>query len=127
MSHSFIVYAMQLHFLAGQGSAEHIPPDDQGAFFDVGGSPNDPLFILHHMMLDCILAEWNKRHPTSGYPVDPLVRDGHRKDDYIRTYFPLITNGEAFASTEDFGYYCQLPNIGLTEPIGKPRCIFILL
>ena len=51
-------------------------------------------------------------------PVHPMIRDGHRKDDYMRSFFPLITNGEVFASAEDFGYYCQLPNLGLTEPIG---------
>ena len=85
---------------------------------DIQGSPNDPLFIFHHLMMDCILQEWMKRHPDVEYPVHPMIRDGHRKDDYMRSFFPLITNGEVFASAEDFGYYCQLPNLGLTEPIG---------
>ena len=88
--------------------------------FDVAGSPNDPFFIPYHLMLDCIFQEWTKRHPNSGYPDDPLIRDGHRKDDYMRTYFPLITNEEVFGkSTEDFGYYCKLPNLDVTAPFGK--------
>ena len=95
----------------------------RGALFDFGGSPNDPLFILLHLMIDCILQEWSKLHPDSGYPVHPLlVRDGHRKDDYMRTFFPLVTNGQAFAPAEEFGYYCELPNIGLTEPTGMVTC-----
>ena len=109
-----------MHYLPGIGFGEpRIPAELQGAMFDFGGSPNDPLFILHHLMLDCLLQEWAKLHPNSGYPVHPEVRDGHRKDDYLRTFFPLITNGEVFANPEEFGYYCQLPNLGLTEPIGN--------
>ena len=108
----------QVHFL-GIGLGEPIPPKLQGAMNDFGGSPNDPLFILHHLMLDCLLQEWAKLHPNSGYPVHPEVRDGHRKDDYLRAFFPLITNGEVFANPEEFGYYCQLPNLGLTEPKGN--------
>ena len=69
-------------------------------------------------MMDCILVEWLKRHPSTDYPVHPDIRDGHRKDDYIRSYFPLITNGEVFPDTQEFGYYCNLPNIGSMEPIG---------
>ena len=110
----------QVHYLPGIGFGEpRIPAELQGAMFDFGGSPNDPLFILHHLMLDCLLQEWSKLHPNSGYPVHPEVRDGHRKDDYLRTFFPLITNEEVFANPEEFGYYCQLPNLGLTEPNGN--------
>ena len=111
-----------MHALVGLGNADFItgvPPPLRGAMFDVAGSPNDPIFILHHLMLDCILQEWSKRHPTSGYPVHSMIQDGHRQDDYLRTFFPLIKNGELFASTEQFGYYCKLPNLGLTEPKGN--------
>ena len=116
-----------MHYLVGLGSAEVLPLELQGALYDPAGSPNDPLFIFHHLMLDCILQEWLKRHPNSGYPVHPMVRDGHRKDDYIRTFFPLITNEEAFASAEQFGYYCKLPNIGLTEPKGKIMSLYNIM
>ena len=110
-------WLLQVHYLPGDGGAT-FNPEFQGALNDVAASPNDPLFILHHMMMDCILVEWLKRHPSTKYPVHPDIRDGHRKDDYIRSYFPLITNGEAFPDTQDFGYYCKLPNIGSIEPIG---------
>ena len=83
--------------------------------YDVASSPNDPIFILHHLMVDCILVEWVKSHPDAEYPDSDLVRDGHKKDDYIRSFFPLVTNGEAFYDTKEFGYYCDLPNLGSTE------------
>ena len=103
----------------GLGGAQIIPLELQGSMFDVASSPNDPLFLLHHLMMDCLLQEWVKRHPsTSYYPVHPLIRDGHRKYDYIRAFSPLITNGEAFRDPEEFGYYCQLPNIGSAVPQG---------
>jgi hypothetical protein len=109
------------HFLLGPGSTDFsVPPEKIGSFGDIAASPNDPVFVLHHLMLDCILEEWMERHPGSGYPVHPDIRDGHRKDDYIRTYFPLITNGEVFESTQEFGYYCQLPDLDTTEP--TPPC-----
>ena len=94
--------------------------------YDVASSPNDPTFILHHLMVDCILVEWLKRHPNGEYPVDDLVRDGHRKDDYIRTFFPLITNGEAFYDTTQFGYYCELPNLGSTKAVGMKYFVQLL-
>ena len=80
----------------GFGGAAPLPPELQGSMIDFGSAPNDPLFILHHTMVDCILEEWVKRHPNSGYPSSSEVREGHKKDDYLRTYFPLITNGEVF-------------------------------
>lgn len=86
--------------------------------YDVASSPNDPMFIPHHLMIDCILVEWAKLHPDEQYPDSPLVRDGHRKNDYIRSFFPLVTNGEAFSDTQNFGYYCDLPNLGSTEAVG---------
>ena len=69
-------------------------------------------------MVDCILQEWLKRHPKFEYPVDPQVPDGHRRDDYVRGYFPLYTNGEILTRAEEFGFYCNLPNLGMTQPIG---------
>ena len=109
----------QIHFLVGKGSAdESYPLELRGAIDDIAGSPNDPLFILHHLMMDCLLQEWMKRHRKSEFPVHPLIRDGHRRDDFIRGFFPLYTNGEVLTRAEEFGYYCSLPNVGLTEPIG---------
>ncbi len=30
-------------------------------------SPNDPVFWLHHAFIDKLWAEWQRRHPGSGY------------------------------------------------------------
>lgn len=109
---------LQIHFITGLGGAEILPFEAQGSLYDVAGSPTDPLFVLHHIMLDCVLQEWIKYHPNTVYPVSPLIRDGHRIDDYLRTFFPLVTNEEVFTDSEELGVYCKLPNIGLTEPIG---------
>ena len=74
----------------------------------------------HHIMMDCVLEEYLKRHPNTEYPVHPLVPDGHKANDYIRTFFPLYTNQELLPkSAEKFGYYCSLPNVGTTNPEGK--------
>lgn len=96
-----------------------LPHELRGAIDDVAASPNDPLFILHHLMMDCVLQEWLKRHPNTQFPVHPLIRDGHRADDYIRGFFPLYKNEDLLSRAEEFGYYCSLPNVGLTEPVGK--------
>ena len=53
--------------------------------YDIASSPNDPVFI-HHLMLDCILLEWAKRHPDTEYPIHSLIRDRHRKRDFVRNY-----------------------------------------
>lgn len=86
----------------------------KGTIEDVAASPNDPLFIVHHTMIDCVLEEWLKLHVDAEYPTSPMVRDGHRRDDYIRGFFPLYTNVELFERTEEFGYSCNLAS--LTQP-----------
>ncbi len=32
-----------------------------------GVSPNDPVFWLHHAYVDKLWAQWQRRHPASGY------------------------------------------------------------
>ena len=113
------IYFPQAHFLVGLGGVTPLPPHLQGSMIDFGSAPNDPLFIIHHTMMDCILEEWTKRHPSSHFPDGPLVRDGHKKSDYLRTFFPPITNGEVFTDPKEFGYYCQLPNLDINTPVGK--------
>ena len=111
---------LQGHIVPGQGDvSNNLPPPMRGTIEDVAASPNDPLFIIHHTMIDCMLDEWLKRHPDAEYPIDPLVRDGHRRDDYVRSFFPLYTNADMFQRTKEFGYSCRLSNI--TDPPTQTR------
>ncbi|CAL9628170.1 tyrosinase MelC2 [Streptomyces sp. enrichment culture] len=38
-----------------------------GGHMATGASPNDPVFWLHHAYVDKLWAEWQRRHPGSGY------------------------------------------------------------
>ncbi|MGK5631858.1 tyrosinase MelC2 [Streptomyces sp. URMC 123] len=38
-----------------------------GGQMATGVSPNDPVFWLHHCFIDKLWAEWQRRHPGSGY------------------------------------------------------------
>ncbi|CAM5392307.1 tyrosinase [Streptomyces purpurascens] len=38
-----------------------------GGHMATGASPNDPVFWLHHAYIDKLWAEWQRRHPGSGY------------------------------------------------------------
>ena len=73
-------------------------------------------------MVDCILEEWLADHPNTPYPVAPQVRDGHRRDDFSRAFFPLYTNGELFVPARAFGYTCELADIpdGATRSMASP-------
>ena len=85
----------------------NLPERMRGQIDDLAASPNDPLFILHHSMMDCLFDEWLQRHSDAEYPVDPLVTQGHRKDDFVGSFFPLYTNGDMFKGAEVFGYFCR--------------------
>ncbi|MFG3509218.1 tyrosinase family protein [Streptomyces sp. NPDC047821] len=38
-----------------------------GGQMGTGASPNDPVFWLHHAFIDKLWADWQARHPRSGY------------------------------------------------------------
>ena len=81
---------------------------------DSAASPNDPFFILHHVMVDCMFDEWLERHPDAKYPNDIPVTvptTGHQPDDFMVPFFPLSTNTDMFTRSRNFGYYCDLPII----------------
>ena len=107
-------FLFQPHFITGVGDLESglsLPANKTGNLNDFGGPSNDPFFIVHHTMVDCILLEWLAAHPGAEYPVAPEIRYGHRRDDYSNSFFPLYTNGELFGPTEKFGYSCRLADI----------------
>ena len=87
---------------------------------DVAASPNDPLFINHHAMIDCILEEWLQRHPHEAYPNVPNEIRGHQREGYIVPFFPLYKHSDVFKTADNFGYSCEIefPNtaVTLTKP-----------
>ena len=84
-----------------------------GQMSDAVSSPNDPAFIIHHTMVDCVFDEWLKNHPGTEYPDVPLTFStrGHQAHSYMIPFFPLYTNADMFKEAYNFGYSCNLPNI----------------
>ena len=91
-------------------------------------SPNDPVFIVHHTMMDCMMDEWLLRHPDQEYPDVPLTfsTKGHQAHSYMIPFFPLHTNAEMFKPARNFGYYCDLPNINTANSGTNPKVQFAL-
>ena len=79
-----------------------------GVMADVAASANDPIFLNHHAMVDCIFETWLQNNPNAQYPVSNDIPKGHRYDDYIVPFFPLYTHGDMFSTAEKFGYQCRL-------------------
>lgn len=103
---------MQVHIIVGIGDfATDIPGNMKGVMADVAASPNDPMFINHHGMVDCVLEEWLQRHPDAEYPDVPGEIKGHQRDGYIVPFFPLFKHDDVFGTAENFGYSCRLSNI----------------
>ena len=77
----------------------------------VAASPNDPSFVNHHGMIDCILEEWLQRNKDNlSYPMSNEIREGHRADDYIVPIMPLQMHKDMFKTADNFGYSCSLPD-----------------
>ncbi|XP_067842798.1 tyrosinase [Heptranchias perlo] len=76
-----------------------------GSMSQVGGSANDPIFILHHAFVDSIYEQWLRRHMPlrTIYPVRnaPI---GHNRDYYMVPFIPLYRNIDFFVSTRELGY-----------------------
>ena len=88
---------------------------------DVAASPNDPIFINHHTMIDCILEEWVRGHPDADYPPNiPSKLKGHQKDGYIVPFYPLFKHKDMFDTADNFGYSCNLPNITVSGHTPTP-------
>ena len=103
---------IQGHIGVGQGDfTTNLAPHEKGTIEDVAASPNDPLFILHHTMVDCVFEEWLKRHPDGEYPSTMDVPQGHLRDGYMVPFFPLYTNNDMFKGAENFGYSCILSDL----------------
>ena len=102
----------QVHVIAGIGDfTMRLPRNETGVIDDVASSANDPLFIPHHAMVDCIFEEWLRRHADAEYPDVMDVPQGHLRNGYIVPLFPLYTHNDMFRGAKSFGYSCSLPDL----------------
>ncbi|XP_067835041.1 tyrosinase-like [Heptranchias perlo] len=67
---------------------------------------NDPLFPSLHAYVDKIFERWLRRHPNSAelYPTDPGVPYGHRGNDRMVPFLPVVENRHMMRSCITFGY-----------------------
>ena len=70
--------------------------DWKGTMSDVAASPNDPVFINHHTMIDCLFEQWLQKYPNKAYYVGPLEHEeifaGHSLKDCIVPSFHSSRN-----------------------------------
>jgi tyrosinase len=101
-----------VHLLLGIGDfTTNLDFRKKGVMADVAASPNDPIFINHHTMIDCLMEEWMKCHNSNNdkqYPSSTKINEGHRKNDYIVPFIPLYTHQDMFKTSKTFGYACDL-------------------
>ena len=89
-----------------------IPFDEAGVMACVAASPNDPIFINHHIMLDCVFEAWLQRNKDClSYPRSSEIREGHKADNYMVPFIPLYMQKDMLKTADNFGYSCFLPNI----------------
>lgn len=95
-------------------------PGFVGTMVNVTSSPNDPVFFLHHSMVDRVWAQWQERHgvdtyrPRSGYPKNNANDLMHPFDEAgIR-----VTPGDV-ADIRELGYTYE--SIGRRELPRKAR------
>ena len=104
---------MQVHTILGIGDLHFgpdIPFEQTGVMADVAAAPNDPIFINHHVMADCILEEWLQRNKKDlTYPISDEIRKSHRAGDYIVPIIPLHMQKDMLKTADNFGYSCFLP------------------
>ena len=104
---------MQVHIILGLGYFGSDAQNDKsisGVMADVAASANDPIFLNHHAMVDCIFETWLQKNPNAQYPIGKLneIPKGHRYDDYIVPFFPLYTHSDMFSTADKLGYRCML-------------------
>ena len=105
---------MQVHIILGIGSLSDIADGSSsflvGTMADAAASPNDPIFINHHAMLDYIFEEWLQRQDSPSYegPTNSLF-PGHAAGDCAVPFIPVYTHSNIFQSADHFGYYYAGP------------------
>ena len=91
-----------------------------GVMGDVAASANDPIFLNHHAMVDCIFETWLRMNPNSQYPVHDEIPRGHRQEDYIVPFFPLYKHSDMFSTADKFGYKCTIKSEQSNKPSNQP-------
>lgn len=79
---------------------------------NVAASANDPIFLNHHAMVDCIFETWLKKNPNISYPTNDAIPQGHRAQDYIVPFFPLYKHQDMLFTADNFGYDCEIKSAG---------------
>ena len=86
-----------------------------GHMLDPVASPNDPFFIIHHTMIDCLFDEWLMRHPDEEYPDVPLTfsTQGHQAHSYMvpfshSTPMLICSNQLQLLATLDISVFYQI-------------------
>ena len=87
---------------------------------DVAASANDPIFLNHHAMVDCIFETWLQNHSDALYPIDDKIPKGHRWQDYIVPFFPLYKHGDMLSTADKFGYRCTIKPEQPSKPSTRP-------
>ncbi|KAI1902179.1 hypothetical protein AGOR_G00042030 [Albula goreensis] len=76
-----------------------------GTMSDVPIAANDPLFMLHHAMIDKIFEEWLLKHPDMKYPIDDVIPPIQQHDAFMRPFIPPVLNDYLVGVTaEELGY-----------------------
>ena len=104
---------MQVHVLVGI----------KGTIGDIPIAANDPVFINHHTMIDCLFEQWlQSNHPNKEYPsmtLDPKFA-GHGAGDCIVPFIPVYNHSDVFNKrANDYGYACDLRSF-LATPTNPP-------
>ena len=106
-------HTTQIHIVVGIGDLStglKIPFQRTGVIAFVDSSPNDPVFLNHHTMVDCIIEEWLQRYGDSiSYPHSSGIREGHRAWDYTMPFIELFMQKDMLKTADNFGYSCYLP------------------
>ena len=86
-----------------------------GTMLDVPTASNDPIFFLHHCMIDRIYELWLDQFTDNELPsYEPStfnygVGPGHNIDEYLVPIFPLYTNRDMHKRATALGYTYNVP------------------
>ena len=113
----------QVHIILGIGNFSNLNLIKSGALNEgtmgnVAASPNDPVFINHHTMIDSIFEQWLQQYPNGKYggPMMEPKFAGHSANDCIVPFIPVYTHMNMFKPAEDFGYTYDFLTSSTTGP-----------